>query len=239
MVLLHGACFGPETMSEAARRLSRHRRVLLVHRRGYGASASLVPGARIGSHVEDVIDVLDREGCAAATVVGVSGGATIAVAVAVAHPDRVPAIVAHEPALGALAPGVNGVLSAGLGAINQATDPADGAEAMGVLLAGPDTWRRLPAAVRAGVRDRGEVVAREVPAFVGFSPTVDDLRGLRAVRVVSSVGAWSRPQRMEAARVLAAHSGGAVAVVPRCGHLVQIDAPAALAAAVARLTEER
>jgi pimeloyl-ACP methyl ester carboxylesterase len=168
---------------------------------------------------------------------GVSGGATVALATAIAHPGRVRALLAHEPALGPLAPGVHGLLSAAAGALAQAADPATGAETMGRILAGP-SWERQPPGVRRAVREAGPVVAAEVPGFIAFRPTPADLAGLRALPVLTSVGARSRAQRTAAAAVLAASAGARVEVIPDCAHLVQLEAPVVFARMVARLAAE-
>lgn len=228
VVLVHGVCFGPETFERPASALARRVRVLTVHRRGYGRSSDLPPGETVDEHVNDLVAALDRLGIPKAVFVGVSGGATITLAIALAHPARVAAAVVHEPALGPLAPGVHGILSTGAGMIAQAAEAADGAEAMASLLAGP-SWGACGHAERMRIRELGPVVRAEVPGFLEFAPSADELRALRAVPLVSSVGGSSRAQRMAAAQVLAGIAGARLEVVRDVGHLLQLDAPAVLA----------
>lgn len=64
--------------------------------------------------------------------------------------------------------------------------------------------------------------------FPAFSPTARELSRLRAIPVVSSVGARSGPERRQAGGVLV-RLAGAVLARPPSSHLVQIEAPAALA----------
>jgi pimeloyl-ACP methyl ester carboxylesterase len=237
VVLLHGVCFGPETMAAAGARLSRRCRVLIPHRRGYGQSACLPPATSVDEQVADLLGVLDRAEIAQAVLAGVSGGATISLAAAIAHPGRVRALLVHEPALGPLAPGVHGLLSTAAGAVAQADDPATGAETMGRILAGPG-WERQPPGVRRAVREAGVVVAAEVPGFIAWHPSPGDLAGLRGHSLLTSVGARSRAQRTAAAEVLARLAGARVQVIPDCAHLAQIDAPVAFARVVARLAGE-
>lgn len=233
VVLVHGVCFGPETFARPAAALARRVRVITPHRRGYGESAHLPPGGTVDDHVHDLVTALARMGVSRAVFAGVSGGATITLATALARPGLVAAAVIHEPALGPLAPGVHGILSTGAGMVAQAADAGDGAEAMASVLAG-GTWADLGFAERSRIRDLGCVVRHEVPGFLAFAPSVADLRRLRDIPVVSSVGGLSRAQRMAAAQILAEHAGARLEVVRGAGHLLQLDAPAVLARCILR-----
>jgi pimeloyl-ACP methyl ester carboxylesterase len=236
VVVLHGVAFGPETMRLVAREIAPRARALVVHRRGYGKSVDRAT-VDVAGQVDDIVAVLDRHDIERAVVVGVSGGATITVAFAMAAPERVIAAVTHEPALGPLAPGVHGLLGVAAGALSQATHREDGAQEFARVLTGP-TWRRLGADDRARVRDRAEVIAAEVPHFVAFAPTVSDLRALRKTQLITSVGSLSPAQRHDAAAILALHAGAEVASIPRVAHLVQLDAPADFARVVLRSAGE-
>jgi pimeloyl-ACP methyl ester carboxylesterase len=231
-VLVHGVAFGPETMSALARELASRARVLLVHRRGYGASAARTI-VDVAGQVRDIIEMLDRHEIDRAVVAGVSGGATITIALAMAAPERIVAAIAHEPALGPRAPGVHGLLGVAAGALAQSADPAEAAASFARVLAGP-TWGRLSAQQRERVTSRAEIIAREVPHFIAFAPSAADVRGLRAVRLVTSVGGLSPAQRHDAAAMLADHAQAEIAGVPGVAHLVQIDAPVEFARLVLR-----
>ena len=229
VVLVHGVAFGPDTMVPTAQILSgRGLRVAVLHRRGYGRSAEMDQNDRIDLHVADLLNTITRLGGEAPVVAGVSGGATIAVAAAIAHPECLAAIVAHEPALGPLAEGVNEILSAAAAGLAATSDPAAGAVSMASTLAGPTSWLAIAEEQEDRVRATGATVVAEVPSFVAFAPSFLDLTRLESLPVVSSVGRSSSQARHEAANVLVNYAGAALAVLP-CHHLAQIEAPDAFA----------
>jgi len=179
-----------------------------------------VPPARsVAEHVEDVISVLDGAGAARAVVAGMSGGATVALALALSRPERVVIAVAHEPAVGSLSPELQALVR---GALIQ----GGGTQLLRVL-AGADTWGKLPAAIVSALDARPGLVEADAGAFLSFEP----LLSARAATppLVCSVGERSGALRFTVARRLAARTGAPVAVVAGCGHLPQFDAPAAFA----------
>jgi pimeloyl-ACP methyl ester carboxylesterase/predicted glycosyltransferase len=86
--------------------LARHFRVVVVDGRGNGRSDRPVgPAAYVlAEQVADLVAVLDATGTDQAVVVGLSGGARRALALAGAHPDRVAGVVAISPAVFARPP---------------------------------------------------------------------------------------------------------------------------------------
>jgi len=146
-------------------------------------------------------------------VVGVSGGATLGLALASACSHLAGAVL-HEPAVGSLAPGLLDHVVAGW--------TEGGVVGFGSALYGP-TWEPSMAPADAGA------VARDLAMFRRFEPA-------RPVegngRVLVTVGADSPPVRHAAAAALHEHLGIEVGVLPDSGHFVQHDNPAALAAAV-------
>ncbi|MCW3016405.1 MAG: hypothetical protein JWO02_3497, partial [Solirubrobacterales bacterium] len=153
MVLVHGVGFGPDSVAPLALALREGgAMVLVVERRGYGSRAALDPPDDVGAHVEDVIAAMDAAGVARATVAGMSGGATVALAMAITRPDRLVRAVAHEPAVGALVPELGQLVR---GALAQG-----GGAALVRALAGPDTWAGLEVAERDAVVRRALLVER-------------------------------------------------------------------------------
>ena len=96
VVLLHTGGGGDGRMWELAgyiTALARYR-VLLMDHRGHGRSdcPAGLPAHKMSEYVADVIGVLDDAGVGRAALVGYSGGATVAYAVASRHPNRVGAV---------------------------------------------------------------------------------------------------------------------------------------------------
>lgn len=148
-----------------------------------------------------------------ALVVGVSGGATLGLALASSEVPLAGAVL-HEPAVGTLVPGLLDHVVAGYA--------TGGVEGFGRALYGPG-WSPSMAP-----RDP-DLVSRDLAMFRAFEP-----RPLATGQenIVVTVGADSPPLRHEAARVLHDRLGVEVRVLPGCRHFVQHDRPATLAALI-------
>ncbi|MCC5950989.1 MAG: alpha/beta fold hydrolase [Acidimicrobiia bacterium] len=232
VVLVHGVGFGPWVMDEVASRLSSTCAVAVVDRPGYGSLAA-EPAIDLDLGVERLASTLR---CSAAhtgvapVLVGVSGGATLGLAVLLRYPHLVDVAVLHEPLLGPAAPALHEAVTDA--AARLAATPGCAAAAGFVAeLVGLTTWKALSSTERDGVLAVADVIRAEVTAFVGFTVDLGDLEALAAVPVsiVSSVGEHSAPTRHEAAAVLAAAVGVSPRVLAGSGHLAPADAPDALA----------
>jgi Acyl-CoA synthetases (AMP-forming)/AMP-acid ligases II len=106
LLLLHGTLSTARQLTGLARLLAASA-ALTVHavdRRGSGGSRLAEPTPlHIDVHVDDLVAVLDAEGCRAAVLVGVSFGGVVALEFAARVPDRTLAVVAYEPPYGPLA----------------------------------------------------------------------------------------------------------------------------------------
>jgi pimeloyl-ACP methyl ester carboxylesterase len=227
VVLIHGVGFGPATLAPLAAALERHTRVEIAVRRGYGERAHLPPAASVAEHVEDILEMLDEAGFERAVVAGMSGGATVALALALTCPERVVAAVAHEPAVGSVAPELRAL-------VRGALIRGGGSELVRVL-AGADTWGRLSDAAVSALEARSALVESDAKAFLAFEPHLAMAPAPRAGApspLVCSVGERSSALRFTVAERLAARTGAPIVVVPGCGHLPQLDAPDAFAALI-------
>jgi pimeloyl-ACP methyl ester carboxylesterase len=96
VVLIHDGLLPSATWDEQLVPFARRFRVVRYDRRGYGASETTT---RDYSNVEDLKAVLDHVGAAKAALVGCSAGGALALDFALAHPDRVKALVLVGPVL--------------------------------------------------------------------------------------------------------------------------------------------
>ncbi len=100
VVLLHGVGVGPESFATLAGLLEDHHRVIVLERPGRGRGGPLPLVDQV-----DLIAACIRElGAAGGRLVGVSGGATLGLLLAIRHPGAVAGLVLHEPLVGPLAP---------------------------------------------------------------------------------------------------------------------------------------
>ncbi len=188
----------------------------------------------VSSFADLLADVADLVAAVGPTLlVGVSGGATLALAAALAGTPGVAAVVAHEPLVGPLVPALHDLVTAGAERL-AASDPApspqgvdEAAVAFVAGLVGADVWARLPHEAHAFAARHAATVRREVPLFVGWRPDLSTLAH-HAVPVVVSTGELSAAPRHETAAVLAA-AGARSVVVPAAGHLAPWQRPSAFA----------
>lgn len=194
IVLVHGAATTPSVWDAV---------ITALHRRGFD-EVEAVRRPCSGDLEVELASVASRsEG---ALVVGQSGGATLALALA-GSSAPVAGVLCHEPAVGSLLPGLLAPMAAAFA--------AGGVPAFGAALYGPG-W---------SLADAGEdvdAVGRELPMFRGFEPTAS---ALPASAALVTVGARSPEIRHDAARALHDRLGYAWTLVPGAAHFVAREAP--------------
>lgn len=158
--------------------------------------------------------------CAGAVVVGVSGGATLGLALLAAGVPVAGAVL-HEPAVGSLVPSLLAPVAAAYA--------SGGVAAFGAALYGP-VWTEAMAPADP------DTVRRDLSMFRAFEPSpLPALRGDVMTGVITTVGAFSPAVRHEAARALRVHCGLPYRVIEGCGHAVHLERPEALASLAGRL----
>lgn len=153
---------------------------------------------------------------AGSLVVGFSGGATLAVALASSE-VQLAGIIAHEPAVGSLVPGLLAPIAA--------TFEERGVEGFGSALYGP-SWSLEMAG------DHADSVGRELAMFRAFEPFAP-----RAGQgpVLTTVGELSPEVRRRAASAMHERLGYPVEALPGSAHFVPWDAPQVLANLIRRV----
>ncbi len=148
--------------------------ILAVDREGSGESRLAEPEPLpVQVHVDDLIAVLDAEGCRAAALVGLSFGGVVALEFAARMPSRTLAVVAWEPPYGPLA---DAVTRRAFADVATSTDRAyrEGGSALAAEtfmrgVAGPDSWERLGDRARSFLAAEGGG-ARVDAALTGLDP---------------------------------------------------------------------
>jgi pimeloyl-ACP methyl ester carboxylesterase len=153
-----------------------------------------------------------RPFCAGAVVAGVSGGATLGLALAAAGVPA--AAVLHEPAVGSLLPGLLDQV--------RAAYSVGGVPAFARALYG---WTEAEAPADPGA------VARDLAMFTAFEPAAP---AREVGPVIITVGERSPVIRHESAARLADKFGLSVEVIADAGHGVHLTHPAAFAAVIGR-----
>ena len=154
--------------------------------------------------------------CADAVVVGVSGGATLGLALLAAGVPLAGAVL-HEPAVGSLVPGLLAPVAAAYA--------SGGVTAFGSALYGP-AWTAAMAPADP------DAVRRDLAMFRAFEPS-----GLPALpeTALTTLGARSPAVRHEAARALRSHCGLPYQIIDGCGHAAHLERPEALASLAGQL----
>lgn len=221
VVLLHGVGPGPEAFADVAALLSADHRVLCPERPWRPGAAPSLDDQAIAIAVAMV-----GADSSPATVVGVSGGATLALRLAVMAPGAVERLVVHEPLVGRHAP----TLAARFRAWSErvAGDDADVLAFVRSVMSDL-TWNRLEPTSRTRVLASLDRIRDEVGVFGRFEPSDLDLALLERIPVLTSVGGRSGPERTEAAAVLARLAGASVVTIDGAGNLPNIDEPVAFA----------
>lgn len=232
--------------------MNRSLTIVCVH--GVGLWPGLFDDLDLGSPVETVIrpgydavapvtdlteqvDVLAELVAAQAPValVGVSGGATLALACATEGIPGLVAAVSHEPLIGHLEAEIDVRVRAGAQTL-EANPTAAAATAFLEGLYGEQSWQAMPAAAQEWANDHVETVCREVRHFSEYQPSLAELRHL-PVPHLTTVGAHSSAARHRVMSLL--ETGGAhAAVIEGSGHHVLVDQPARFAATIRQFFSE-
>lgn len=200
LVLVHGAAVGPAVWDGVLPHLT-GMEVVVAERPRTGDLAAEV--AWLATQAED------------AWIVGMSGGATLGLAVAATGTPLAGAVL-HEPAVGSLVPDLLRPMASAF--------RDGGTTAFARTLYGP-SWR--PESGAAWLDD--EVTARELAMFRSFEPAAPSPA---AGRVVTTIGWDSPPVRGEVARALRSRFGIEIVDIPEAAHYAAVDAPERFAAAV-------
>lgn len=240
LLLVHGSnlATGLAPLAAALGEPAPSLRTIRYHRRGMTGSTGRAWPISIARQAADALGLLDALGLDRAHVLGYSSGAVIALEAALCAPDRILSLTLLEPILTEV-PGWAD-FSAGMApilALYEAGDMAGAAHATFAGMAGPN-WRDLiatagPDAIELAERDTEVFYRAELPALTGWTLDAQRATALRAP-VLSVVGDHEgTPFFAQGRALLHQHFPHCQdADIPGTDHMMHLQAPGAVAAAV-------
>lgn len=235
LLLLHAFPLGLSMWEAQAEALSATHRVVRFDARGFGASAAADGPLTMERIADDGAFLLDHLGIDRATVGGCSMGGYAAFAFVRRHPERLAGLVLQDTRAGADAAEAK-ANRATLATKVLAEGAAAAAEALLPKLVGETTHRERPDLV-AGLRER--ILATRPQAIAnalhGLAARADSRETLPTIAVptlvlVGAEDVLTPPP--EAATMAAAIPRARLDVIPRAGHLANLESPAAVNAAL-------
>lgn len=229
VLFLHAFPLGLFMWDAQAQALAPAHRVVRFDARGFGGSAAAGGPLTMDRIADDARALLDHLGIDRAVVAGCSMGGYAAFAFARRHPGRLAGLVLQDTRAGAdtdEAKANRGTLAARV----LAEGASAAAEAFLPKLLGETTHRERPELV-AHIRDRILAASPQgiADALRGLAARADSREILAAIRVptlvvVGAEDVLTPPAEAEA--IAAAVGGSRLAVIPRAGHLANLESPA-------------
>jgi pimeloyl-ACP methyl ester carboxylesterase len=239
VLLIHGAHIADALQPLVAEPALERFQHIRYHRRGLGGSTYPVDAGptSVPVQAEDAVGLLDHLGVDRAHVAGHSLGGAIALELAAQHPTRVASLVLLEPAFLTTPAGA---------AFGRAMEPlieryeagdAEGAVHRFLALIGDRNWREaidqtVPGGIAQAVKDAATFFEIELPGPTWtFGP---EQAAVITCPVLSVLGSESSPLFVEGRQLLHARFPACQdADIPGATHLLQMQAPGPVAAAIA------
>jgi pimeloyl-ACP methyl ester carboxylesterase len=237
LLLIHGFPLDGEMWSPQLRAFGTSRRVVAPDLAGFGKTGG-TGRKTLDAHADDLAALLDHLGIPRAVVVGLSMGGYIAFSFWRRHRGRVAALVLADTR-----PGADGDEARAQRRALAEKVMAEGPEVAAASLRGRYISADAPAEIEAEVRTMilrqgREGIASALEALAGRADSTGDLAGID-VPVLIAVGASDAitpPHESEA--MLAAIPGARLALIPRAGHLSNLEEPGAFNGALREFLNE-
>jgi pimeloyl-ACP methyl ester carboxylesterase len=236
VLLLHGPAIDSEVFEATEAGLGADLRITSYDRRGYGRSPTEAPlrGTTVSEQAEDAVRVIASLELAPTLVVGHDVAALVALDLVLRHPALVRGAVLVEPALLSLVPAGRELAAQIVEVIQRGArddGPGGAVEAYLEHVGGPGALERLGHDRLTRARANARPFAADLAAAPAWRYAPRELRGIQTP-VTLVVGSRTAPARRAAGVRLAEMIPGASLVELDAGHLVPVDDPDGLAAAV-------
>ncbi len=234
ILCIHGAGSSAQLWADAVEELAQLGRVIAYDRRGCSRSERPEPYERtsVSEHADDAAALLDALGAAPAVVIGRSYGGTVAIDMAIRHPEHVRALASLEgDAPRELAPATAAWLDGAQRRISQAAEQAGADAAAEVLIDevfGEGVWPQLPELMRRILTENGPAILAELGGEWWLDADAEALAAIEQPALLVAAED-SRAELREPSKVLAAAMPSARLVVVGGGHLIDPAAPDVLA----------
>lgn len=231
VVLVHGSMDRQAAFARVIRSIP-EATMATYDRRGYGSSAELPGPYDVDTHVDDLLNVMERveSDDRRVILVGHSFGGVVALSCAARHPERVAAVAVYESPM-SWEPWWSSQ-SGGAQAVRTAHDPGLAAENFLKRFIGSQRWDELPDGVKVRRRREGRALVAELTDIRTRRPyDVDEI----AVPVLSAVGSRAADHMRRGARLLAERaSPWSLVVIEGAHHNAPVSHPAEFAERVIR-----
>lgn len=202
VLLISGATGDADHFAKLAPLLAADHTVITYDRRGNSRSPASAPTS-LDQQADDAAALLRELHMAPATVFGTSGGAVIALRLAVRRPEVATHVLVHEPPLIAALPHGDEMMHMLRGMIEQALakgGPRAAAELFIRENAGNDAFEHLDPTLRERMLNNGAwLFSQEIAMFTSWVPSKDELSGLRVpVQVLGGKSSGDAPPRQGA-----------------------------------------
>ncbi|HEX4983464.1 MAG TPA: alpha/beta hydrolase [Ilumatobacteraceae bacterium] len=239
MLFVHGMCGNADVWADQADRFDDRYTCVRYDRRGHTRSGRGKATVSDALHADDAAALIEALDMAPCLIVGSSGGAAIAVEVAVRHGDLLRGAVFSEPPLFSLDADAGRDAMADLAVVQHAlaTDGPRAAVDTFFSLICPGLWSTIDERRKDRYRNNADIGFTDLR-----SPSFDvTAAGLHAVHIPALIvtGNTSHPSLRTVAHRLAAALGDARLIeLDHCGHVTYAERPEAFAHAVAVFAAE-
>jgi pimeloyl-ACP methyl ester carboxylesterase len=234
ILCIHGAGSSTQLWADAVEKLAELGRVIAYDRRGCSRSERPEPYERtsVSEHADDAAALLEALDAAPAVIIGRSYGGTIALDLAIRHPELVRAIAVLEgDAPRELAPATADWIEAVAGRVREAAERY-GVDGVGETLIeeilGDGVWPQLPEPMRRVLTENGPALLAELGGEWWLDADAEALARLEQPALLVAA-ADSRAELREPTEALAGVLPGARIVVVAGGHMIDPAAPDVLA----------